>query len=58
MSADVSKTTPYALAGPASARIATAKATPYFLVRPAGSVPGPARRRRVAVSSRITYSEG
>lgn len=58
MSIDASKVTQYGLVGPANDRLVATKVTMYALVRPTGAIPGPERRRRVVVSSQISYSEG
>ena len=56
MSLDLAKSTLYVLVGPTNDKLVVSKATVYMLVRPSGAVPGPVRRRRVAVSSQITYT--
>ena len=54
-SLDGAKVGLYGLVGPANDRLVGAKVTMYAVVRPTGAIPGPERRRRVAVSSQIVY---
>lgn len=58
MSLDASKVTLSGLLGPTNDKLVATKVTMYAVVRPTGAIPGPTRRKRVSVSSRITYSEG